>query len=89
MIPEDPSIDRLLRRAQAEYLEMPGLCLTGHQAQRLWGLNDHECRLVLRALVDTGFLAETDRGAFIRADHRVGAVSLTPGNSHVGRTTGR
>jgi hypothetical protein len=27
-----------LRRIRGEYLEMPGLCLTLAQAQRLWGL---------------------------------------------------
>ena len=31
--------DEVLRRVQGEFLEMPGLRLTGAQARRLWGLD--------------------------------------------------
>ena len=56
----------LIRRAQAEYLEMPGLCLTCQQAQRLWGLDEARCSAVLSALTESGFLIETRAGQFIR-----------------------
>ena len=64
-------LDSLIRRAQAEYMEMPGLCLTFRQAQRLWGLDDTQCGEVLRALVNAGFLVETHEGCFVRAADRV------------------
>jgi len=66
-------LDRLVRRAQAEYVEMPGLCLSFRQAQRLWGLEEAQCRDVLRALVSAGFLVETHDGCFVRALDRLHA----------------
>jgi len=48
--------DQMLRRIRSEYLEMPGLCLTLKQAQRLWGLNEATCREAMQLLVDTKFL---------------------------------
>lgn len=70
------AFDGLIRRAQAEYLEMPGLCLTCQQAQRLWGLDPMRCGSVLNALTGSGFLVETRSGQFVLAgsphtDHRV------------------
>jgi hypothetical protein len=58
--------DRLLCRVRNEYLEMPGLHLTLEQAQRLWQLRRLECQSLLDALVDSGFLARTSAGAFVR-----------------------
>ena len=48
--------DQVLRRIRSEYLEMPGLCLTLKQAQRLWGLDEETCREAMQLLVDTKFL---------------------------------
>lgn len=59
-------VDDLLYRVRNEYLEMPGLRLTLEQAQRLWHLRRSECEALLRVLVDTGFLARTSAGAFVR-----------------------
>ena len=61
-------IDEVLQRIQGEYLEMPGLRLTGAQAQRLWGLERDVCSALLGALVDAKFLSQTRDGAFIRTD---------------------
>ena len=36
--------ERLIRRVRAEFLEMPGLCLTIDQAQRLWSLEPRRVR---------------------------------------------
>jgi hypothetical protein len=62
--------DNLLRRARAEYLEMPGLRLTKAQAQRLWGLDPGTCEHVLQALTQTRFLAQTRDGAFVLSASR-------------------
>ena len=56
-----------LRRARAEYDEMPGLHLTDTQAARLWGCDADSCRAVLAQLEGVGFLVRTRTGAFVRA----------------------
>ena len=53
---------------RSEYLEMPGLHLTGRQAQRLWNLDPVTCEALLTALVETRFLRRTPAGAYARAD---------------------
>ena len=63
----------VLRRVQGEYIEMPGLRLTIAQAQRLWGLDRSVCDSLLGTLVEAKFLFRTRDGAFVRADHAVGA----------------
>jgi hypothetical protein len=60
-----PGSERLVRRIRAEYLEMPGLCLTIEQAQRLWSLEPHTCEALLDSLIDLRFLRRTDRGLFV------------------------
>ena len=67
------SFEYLARRVRNEYLEMPGLSLTLGQAQRMWQLRRAECETLLGALVDSGFLARTPSGAFVRASGRGGA----------------
>ena len=57
-----------LARVRSEYLEMPGLSLTRHQAQRLWGLDMEACGDLLDELLCTGFLRRTARGEYVRAD---------------------
>ena len=66
--PMRPS-DEVLRRVQGEYLEMPGLRLTGAQARRLWGLDAVVCEALLGALVDAKFLFQTRDGAFMKMEH--------------------
>ena len=70
MAPEEhrPS-DDMLRRVQCEFLEMPGLRLTGPQARRMWGLEAAMCDALLGALVDAKFLFRTRDGAFMRVEH--------------------
>lgn len=62
------SSDIILCRIRAEYGEMPGLKLTGAQAQRLWGLDRESCDGLMAGLVTAGFLARTRDGAFVRRD---------------------
>lgn len=56
-----------LRRAQAEFLEMPGLQLTEAQAARLWSFDSALCSAVLTALVESRFLVRTRKASFSRA----------------------
>ena len=55
-----------LRRAQAEFREMPGLKLTEAQAARLMSFDSALCSAVLATLVDQRFLMRT-RDTFQRA----------------------
>ena len=70
MTPEqDQLISDVVRRVQGEFLEMPGLRLTGAQARRLWGLEATMCEALLSALVDANFLFKTRDGAFMKTEH--------------------
>jgi hypothetical protein len=60
------ALAELIVRVQGEYHEMPGLKLTEAQAQRLWGLDDRTCALVLTALVERQFLRRTLAGTYLR-----------------------
>ena len=55
-----------LRRAQAEFLEMPGLQLTVAQASKLWHLDSALCTAVLSRLVEQRFLVERRNHSFAR-----------------------
>jgi Fic family protein len=63
--------DALSQRIRAEYLEMPGLCLTIEQAQRLWSVDRPTCEAAFRTLTSTRFLDRTTRGAFVLRAGRV------------------
>jgi hypothetical protein len=65
--PSHDSFSIALRRAQAEFLEMPGLQLTVAQAARLWHFDSALCNAVLAKLVEQRFLVETRNHAFARA----------------------
>jgi hypothetical protein len=56
-----------LRRAQAEFMEMPGLQLTESQAARLWSFDSALCSAVLTALVESRFLVRSRNASFSRA----------------------
>jgi hypothetical protein len=56
-----------LRRAQADFLEMPGLQLTAAQGARLWCVDAALCGRVLDALVESRFLVRTRNSLFARA----------------------
>jgi hypothetical protein len=58
-------VTELVALIRAEYDEMPGLCLTRAQAQRLWLLDAEVCDNVLRVMVDAGFLRLT-AGGYVR-----------------------
>lgn len=62
-----PSFEEVIRRARAEYLEMPGLQLTIAQAARLWDLDLAASEGVLSTLVECKFLIKTRSQAYARA----------------------
>ena len=64
--PRTAALHDLLRRIEGEYREMPGMCVTAPQAQRLWGLDATTCEFVLRTLVERRILRRTPRGTFVR-----------------------
>ena len=61
-------LDDVVSRVRSEYTEMPGLCLTPAQAERLWGIDAVATRSVIQTLVEAKFLRQTPNGAFARAD---------------------
>ena len=61
-----PPPEGLLERIRAEYLEMPGLCLTPEQMQRLCGVELTLGRLVLDSLVAAKFLCLKSNGTYAR-----------------------
>ena len=56
----------LLVRIEGEYHEMPGMCVTPPQAQRLWGLDAATCEVVLATLLDRGIVKRTPRGTYVK-----------------------
>jgi hypothetical protein len=61
------TIRRLMEQVQAEYAEMPGLCVTLSQAQRLWAVDQATCEEVFSRLICRGVLRRTITGEFVRA----------------------
>ena len=64
--PTTAALHDLLRRVESEYQEMPGMCVTALQAQRLWGLDMTTCAFVLMTLVERRVLRRTPRGTYVK-----------------------
>ena len=62
--------DDWLRLIKTEYCEVPGLKLTGPQAQRLWGLEDAVCAALLDSLIASQFLSKTPAQTYVLAERR-------------------
>ena len=60
------SFATVVDRVRVDFTEMPEMELTLPQAVRLWTLGMDDCRFVIDALVDAGFLAWTPRRTIIR-----------------------
>jgi hypothetical protein len=60
------TIEDVLQRLRAEYLEMPGMRLKTDQVQRLCGIEQNICQMVLETLVDARFLCVTPDGHYTR-----------------------
>jgi hypothetical protein len=61
-------MDHIIERLRSEFLEMPGMRLTARQVQRLCGVDERVCHIVLEALVDTQFLRRGADGTYARVD---------------------
>jgi hypothetical protein len=61
------TIEDVVNHLRAEYLEMPGLRLKANQVQRLCGIEQTMCQLVLDMLVESNFLCLNPDGAYARA----------------------
>ena len=60
-------LDReLVTRIRMEFMEMPGLCLSEHQARRLWNVEETSCARILALLVEERFLTRSRDGAYLR-----------------------
>ena len=68
MSPVETTVAEWLQIIRGEFHEVPGLCLTKPQVQRLWGLDLPTCDALLDALVDARFLERTRTGAYARVD---------------------
>jgi hypothetical protein len=64
-----PATPQIVQRIRTEYLEMPGLTLKPEQVQRLCGIDRAICEMALGLLVESGFLAMRDDGAYGRFLH--------------------
>jgi hypothetical protein len=62
----DMSFATVVDRVRMDFVEMPGMELTLPQAVRLWSLGMDDCRCVIDALVDAGFLAWTPKRTIVR-----------------------
>ena len=62
------SFSQVVDRTRAHFTEMPGLELTMPDAVRLLGFGVDDCRYVIDALVDAGFLRWTPRRTIVRTD---------------------
>lgn len=56
----------VLDHIREEYDEMPGLCLTPPQAERLWALDVDTCRHALASMAEAGYL-QVSRHGYVRA----------------------
>ena len=59
-----------LARVQDLFVNSPGVKLTIAQAARMAGLDRQVCRILLRTLIETGFLEQSVQGMFSAA-HRI------------------
>ena len=71
------TIDDVVNRLRAEFLEMPGLRLTSAQVQRLCGVEKTLCQRGLDSLVETKFLSVKPDGAYGRTTDGEGSHPRT------------
>ncbi len=70
-------------RIRSDFNEMPRLELTIGQGVRLWNLGADDCRNVLDALVDAGFLQWTTRRTIVRAGNDRRRDGMEPEISYI------
>jgi hypothetical protein len=65
-----PTLNTLVDRIRAEYIEQPGLRLTEAQASRLWRLDEPTTRHALSELMGDAFLQRSADGRYARPSSR-------------------
>ena len=60
------TFNTLVERVEKDFSEMPALEVTMAQGVRLWNIGADDCRFVIDALVDVGFLKWTTKRTVIR-----------------------
>jgi hypothetical protein len=65
-LPSRSAHQLMVQRVRAEFAEMPGMRLTSPQLERLCGVPHEACRIVLDALVASGFLIIDPDGTYRR-----------------------
>jgi hypothetical protein len=73
----------LVDRVRFEFMEMPDLELTMAQAVRLWNLGADDCRYVIDALVDSGFLRWTPQRTIVRSGRSFSGLTRELDPTHV------
>jgi hypothetical protein len=58
--------DEGARRIRREYLDLPGLSLSGRQAQRLSNVDSETCQLALEMMIRERFLRRTPQEQYVR-----------------------
>ena len=89
--------DVILQRIYGEFIEMPGMRLTLSQAQRLWGLDERTCQVLLEYLVDMKFLCRSPHGNYGRTSDgttpfprpRMAKAGIDPSLDQAKRAAGR
>ena len=66
MTPTSGWIQEALLRIQNDFLDDAALALTPSQAARRFGLDRESCEAILAALLESGVLAKTPEGAYVR-----------------------
>lgn len=66
------SFATLVDRVRFEFMKMPDMELTLPQAGRLWNMGADDCRYVIDALVDAGFLRWTMQRTIVRTGRALG-----------------
>jgi len=77
------SFSSLVDRVRYEFMEMPDLELTMAQAVRLWNLGADDCRYVIDALVDTGFLRWTPQRTVVRSGRSFSGLTRELESAHI------
>jgi hypothetical protein len=72
------SLDTLINRARADFIEMPRLELTLPQAARLWSVGVDDCRVAIDVLVESGFVMWTVRSTIVRTSRDLPAGQRLP-----------
>jgi len=88
LFPGGMSFTVVMNRVRTDFMQMPELELTLGQAVRMWRVGLDDCRCVIDALVDSGFLAWTPRRTIVRCG-RPGALRFRSQASDISVPSGR